>query len=488
MKYSISIFFVLGILTTYSQSTFFTHFPKPGFEKGCDAAETSDNSLIIAGYTDPDNLYIYNGCLLKLSSEGELLKESILVRENQSILLIKILGIPNNDQQFLCIGSSDSVFNTHIKNKLIFNIIDTTLQILDSCFYHTELDKILQPQAIDLWNDSILFLLNGYSSNPFNGIQLGVVKIKLPFDSIASVFFESIYEYFPQDILWVDSKVKVFYMFGPPVGNGLANMLELDENLNYLGSKPAPEGICSSLASEYKNDTCYILTGTWDDPFGPQTIRTYLMDLNDDTIQSLLFPRHNDTILYGGGCTNTVFNGNEIFVAGVLNLIPSQFPYQQSSSWIQVSRISNDFSLLSQTYYGGDAFYYPFSIIPTQDGGAFLTGYRYDYTMPENDLDIFALKVDSFGLVTNIPEDASWQMNDAILCPNPGFEYGIAIVGAQHPQATLFLYDLNGRLVMERPLNQHQTRIQTTSLPTGTYIYTFVAYEKVIGTGKWVKQ
>ena len=40
--------------------------------------------------------------------------------------------------------------------------------------------------------------------------------------------------------------------------------------------------------------------------------------------------------------------------------------------------------------------------------------------MPENDQDIFALKVDSFGLITNIPKNATWQMNDAILCPKPG--------------------------------------------------------------------
>ncbi|MFH1160382.1 MAG: T9SS type A sorting domain-containing protein [bacterium] len=79
-------------------------------------------------------------------------------------------------------------------------------------------------------------------------------------------------------------------------------------------------------------------------------------------------------------------------------------------------------------------------------------------------------------------------MSDAILCPNPGQDYCIAIVGAQHPKAILELYNVNGRIILQHELHQPQTRIQTASLPVGTYIYKFIVGEKVIGTGKWVKQ
>jgi hypothetical protein len=72
--------------------------------------------------------------------------------------------------------------------------------------------------------------------------------------------------------------------------------------------------------------------------------------------------------------------------------------------------------------------------------------------------------------------------------PNPGSDYCISIVGAQHPLASVAFYDVGGKQVLHQTLFQSQTRINTTSLQTGTHIYRFYAKGQLIGSGKWIKQ
>jgi hypothetical protein len=98
------------------------------------------------------------------------------------------------------------------------------------------------------------------------------------------------------------------------------------------------------------------------------------------------------------------------------------------------------------------------------------------------------MKVDSNGVITGNNYPPLITSQDAILCPNPGSDYCIAILCSQHPDATLFLYDLNGRSIVVKDLHQPKTRINSESMPSGNYIYRFIANGRVIGTGKWVKQ
>jgi hypothetical protein len=146
-------------------------------------------------------------------------------------------------------------------------------------------------------------------------------------------------------------------------------------------------------------------------------------------------------------------------------------------------------NLIDHHFYGGDAFYMPYSIIATSDGGALITGNRYDFHFPDiMKYHIFALKVNSEGIITNVPNNVSWQAAEAIVCPNPGSEYFDAVVGVQYPISTFYLYDMKGQSVLEKQLNQANTRINTQLLANGTYVYKFISDNMVIGYGKWIKK
>jgi hypothetical protein len=158
---------------------------------------------------------------------------------------------------------------------------------------------------------------------------------------------------------------------------------------------------------------------------------------------------------------------------------------------VSVTKADMNLNVLSSHFYGGDRQYCPFSIIPTADGGCFVTGYSYDYinNLPVGDygLDIFALKVNSEGLITDLPEQPEARAHDAILFPNPGRDFLNIQSGPQISGAQFTLYDMQGRPVLQENINTTQLRLQTSNLPAGTYPWQIVFKNKVIESGKWVK-
>jgi hypothetical protein len=234
-----------------------------------------------------------------------------------------------------------------------------------------------------------------------------------------------------------------------------------------------------------------LITGVADGLIYPpkQHILVYLMDNMDDTLKKLEYYNNPDTILYTGGKINTAISGNSIFVAGVYNIDPLHYPLQSTPIWVQITRTDMGLNIISQHFYGGDPVYMPYSIISTSDDGAFITGFRWDYNTPYDlQFDVFVLKSDANGVIIDIPKNVTWQASEAILCPNPGSDYCIAVVGPQYCVPPLTLFDLNSKPVIAQDLYQSSTRINTSSLAPGFYAYRFYSGQKLIGQGKWVKQ
>jgi hypothetical protein len=148
--------------------------------------------------------------------------------------------------------------------------------------------------------------------------------------------------------------------------------------------------------------------------------------------------------------------------------------------------------MISTHFYGGDAQYCPYSIIPTSDGGCFVTGYSYDYinNLSNNnfELDIFALKTDADGVITEIPEQPQAKAHDAIVYPNPGVEYLNIQSGSQISGSNFYLFDIQGKPMLDEKINNTHLKINTANLAPGTYPWQIVFKNKVIENGKWVKK
>ena len=209
------------------------------------------------------------------------------------------------------------------------------------------------------------------------------------------------------------------------------------------------------------------------------------MDKHANGINGTQFYNNPDTILYAGFNENTAIVNGSIFLTGIYNIDPWGVPWQSTPTWIQITRLDMDLNILSDYFYGGDAAYYPYCILPTRDNGALITGIIWDFKEPKQ-LDIFAMKVNSDGIIVNVPENASMQTTEAILYPNPAREQITVDFSRLYTSATLQLMDISGKTVFRTQLTSNRQTIDISALPAGTYLYRIFNPKGLEETGKLV--
>jgi hypothetical protein len=72
--------------------------------------------------------------------------------------------------------------------------------------------------------------------------------------------------------------------------------------------------------------------------------------------------------------------------------------------------------------------------------------------------------------------------------PNPGSNYLKVRVAAHYKQSIFELFDLNGRIVLTKSINGKWGEINTSALPSGSYIYRVWNEEGLFESGKWWKR
>lgn len=197
-------------------------------------------------------------------------------------------------------------------------------------------------------------------------------------------------------------------------------------------------------------------------------------------------------------------NGDIIGVGGYIG---------ERSGWL--FRISPQGQLLwERTYdhlnatsftWGGSTLY---DLAEAPDGGIVATGNIVKLNASNTmEPDVWLLKVDANGCLTpNCTEmvvDIGVGVEPAAPPTNPTAPHGLLVPNIavhqvdayytltdhSHP-ATLSLYDLQGRLALQQPLNsyQNQQSVGISHLPDGFYLYQFTQHGQVISSGKLLKQ
>ncbi|HAH60158.1 MAG TPA: hypothetical protein DCL86_18655, partial [Bacteroidales bacterium] len=179
-----------------------------------------------------------------------------------------------------------------------------------------------------------------------------------------------------------------------------------------------------------------------------------------------------------------------IWAVGWYNVIPQLMLCSPSPTWVVLNKLNHDLVLIEQLFYGGDGVYVPRDIIETSDQHIVVTGEYYDpFLVPyECQFDPFVLKVNSEGLIVSSQSHDLPIAQEAIVFPNPGSGYLQVKLAVQHRQAALQLFDMNGRLMLDKEINTDLQQVNTSSLAKGIYPYRITAKGKVIGNGKWVKE
>ncbi len=484
-----TIFFILGIIAcqgSIAQSTFLKWYPSDTHEYIYSGIEAEDGSFLISGETGQDFYACKNGYLLKIDSIGNLLKQVITPQNDTCFsngIIFKIPGETGivNVTSISMITVNDTNLHANYLNKYSedFEWISTKKIGAPYNFYPF-------PQAISTPDNNTIFILSTILNHYFFPMGFNITKYSPQFDSISSF---QINRYGNQSfgLIW-DSTHATLKAFSDVKGDYLF-VTCFNENLQFINENNLPYYISAPCATNFQ-DTIYLLTGVVDDIAEVEAhIKLKKYDIEDKLIDSVQYYNHPDTLLYSGAVKNTAIVGDKIFVVGVYNVDPGQFPWQSTPTWIQVTRIDTGLQIIDHHFYGGDAYYMPYHIIKTTEGGALIIGNRYDYTTPwEQKYHVFALKVNSDGLITELPEQPQAKAHDAIIYPNPGSDFLNIQSGPQITGAEFYLFDMHGRPVLERKINNTQLNVNTTELAPGTYPWQIVFKNKIIESGKWVKK
>lgn len=174
---------------------------------------------------------------------------------------------------------------------------------------------------------------------------------------------------------------------------------------------------------------------------------------------------------------------NNIWVSGNIEHIPPQ----HLDTEILVYLLDSTLNVKGMKLYGGDMNYSVVTTTATSDGGCVLGCQVYDWQNSfEDDQDLWIKKVFPADIITYAEDTPDPNDRDAMVFPNP-FGYFIQIKTFRK-NLDFTLFDLNGRKAIERAVQRGGNNTMNTSgIPKGFYIYKISENNKVIQTGKLVK-
>lgn len=138
-------------------------------------------------------------------------------------------------------------------------------------------------------------------------------------------------------------------------------------------------------------------------------------------------------------------DSNRIFYAGLKNSISAFFP--QSYSYVIAGMMNRQFQKIYEYYYGGDAHYITANVIAASDGGSIITAMRYDYMTQDHEFDLYLLKLNHEGLITNTNYNSYFTNSKYKITPNPARE--CLYVDSQN-NAKLRIFDIMGNRLAEQ--------------------------------------
>ncbi|MBW6490650.1 MAG: T9SS type A sorting domain-containing protein [Lentimicrobium sp.] len=488
MKQILIIITLLFPLFSICQETYFKFFPSEVTDEVICVDEDQDNNFFLGG------LRYINGeaksYLLKIDKEGNKVKDFTASNNNQSCSPYIFCAGPN---RVLAVGYSDSVTSTGLLSRICVWEYDSNFNLIsrNCCTFGENVRQF--PQECLLLNDSVMYIGSVVAPEDDPNLHLSILKIGLPFDSLA--YFQSPLTGVQtiSDLIYneIDSTLIVSYGGSPFKGTSYAKIIKLDHNLNHLSSyEPLVFFLINSSLLNF-TDTSFLITSSttnWEIRHEHLITAEYSYDFN--LINTIEIPNGNaDTAMTCGDAKNTMVTDSIIYTVGTYHFVAYQYPWQHDPSWILINRISKNFELIDQHFYGGDAFYMPYDMKGTKDGNVMVIGSRYDSQAWPHlyQKDIFVLCVNNEGLIVNIDQPTAPKAQEAIVFPNPGSNYLQVKLAVQHKNAIIRLFDTNGRAMLEKEVSCDEERVSTTHLRTGTYIYSITAKGKVIGQGKWIK-
>ncbi|MEI8046225.1 MAG: T9SS type A sorting domain-containing protein [Bacteroidota bacterium] len=470
-----------------AQTTSFIRSLNIGFDDVVSSAtESSDGNFILSTFS----INTLKPCLLKIDHSGD----TILTKRDLSGdffgEIFEIIPHLNGDDTYIGIGCLYK--DNHSQNSLWIIRFDADLNLISEKKYNVPYMIGYTSSCTDHNNN--LIVNGGYYDLSFgNYYDIFLFRLNSEGDSINY-----------NHLLWpgtqystsIIEKLDLSGYYLPYYGRfeiqspEVTNMAELDYNFNIVHEDSVPNCVGKNTNIRKLNANQNLISGHRFIPFTPWENEFITVEKLDADYKAYnyktLGPLQVDTISYAAWYRNMDFiDTNNIFIGGTVNFNLFQIPGRKS--YLLLAKLDSDLRNRWQYFYGFDKYYEMFGILATSDGGCLMYGTKCDYIYyATDDRDLIIIKVDANGLVTNTKKQD--MVHSAILYPNPGTNYINIISGPQITGAQFTLYDMQGQSVLAEKMIGTQLRVNTAGLATGTYPWQIVYKNKVIESGKWVKE
>ena len=487
MRTIISHFILILIVflnSLFGQSTFELSIDSDKDQKIFSIIELN-NSYLLSGYSYDSNDTLSFGYIVKLDNEGNI-----------------------TDELYLYDIYSNYIFNSHYFNKDIYLVGSKDFNYPDTI----SLWLLKLNEDLEIENESYFSLPQGYWYSYMNSIidsdtnivvagylttQLengtyhhdpGFYKISLNGDSINMKLMVN--DIIPMRMVFDIQESRDsnnYYAYGSRfanIGDG-GDRLLLNKEFDSITYVNCANGIYDFYSPMYLSDTSIVFYGHGNFNNGAED--EVAVSIAKDNMESLYydhFSRDENMKEHPLMMNGIDINDNYIYVGGLSNWNPTNPFYSSHPSWFHIVKYDYELNRVWEKYFGGDAYYFPYSLKATSDGGCIIVGNRYDGEI-QYVRDIYVVKVDSNGLIT-WTQSLNPQEYKVAVFPNPGKDY-LQLHTELYP-ANLKLFNIKGQMVLEEEIRQNTTTIQTQSLSTGTYFWQLIKDGEIKENGKWINE
>ena len=446
--------------------------------------ECDDNSIILVGALSQDISSPKKAYLIKLDSSGNILSQIIFEEENIETSICNIYQINSNYYIFGLYSTTDKKTGGITVSKT-----DSSFKTIWQSKLHT-----IDNQRVNYLN-SILdsdsnFVITGYTVPNNSSVNSFFYKVSMGGDSLCSNFEASEEEYsLSFDIIENHDSSKYYafvnfftYIFFPPAHG---QIVTLDKQFNVLGIDSVPHRMQKVYSPLWINDTTILISAksyhnqhntfdalTLSSTFTPIQHKTYYQNYSDE------FPAFTN-------CTSKSKVSSHIYLGSTTNFDNLGGYYSNNDSWFHLVKVDEEINTVWEKWYGGNAYYVLHSIQSSSQGGCILVGTRYDNETQDMETDIYLIKVDGDGLIT-WEKEIPIPQSIAQVYPNPGRNK--LRVQTQLKDALFRLTTLEGKTIVEKQITQKTSILNTQTLIPGVYFWTLSKDDKIVESGKWVKE
>ncbi len=469
----VSGIFFLIIFRAYPQYTF-ELFINNNYDKIIsDVIALSDGSYVLAGtYEDIDNVGVYQGYLVKLNAEGDIINSKYL--NDYSYCILNNVHFFNNEIYAIA-ALRENENSNFVIGLLRFN---TDLELLD-----VSINSLVENKQIGFANsiidsDSNLVICGITNDYSVNGDYIGangfMYKMAMTGDSLSSKFFVSepnLLKYPSGIIEKVDSTgynlfIKYFN------NNSSCSKVNLNKNLQEISAVNLSSNIpyvndalhLSTHASPIRiNDSLIILSGRY--PLN-ETYFAFTMN-DDDSIISTNYIENEDRIQDANTYGNSI-NGNNIYSGYTSNVSYSDFYFGHNTSNIHIVKFDEELNIYWHKVLGGDAYYMLYRVLACNDGGCLIVANKFEYQdNPENIRNLYVAKLNQDG---DFLWKREYQISEMIsLFPNPVKNILYLNLSKNISINEYKIFNQRGDLVLSEN-HYYNCTINIDALPSGTYI------------------